>query len=113
MIISTISWGSLFAGDKRAAEVSGDTSLERILLILALVRYQSRIANSSIAGDIMTGFNRSAVSWKDELGLPESEDVGVFVVDIAESFQGFLFGVIRLAESIAQGCDPGIRGDQL
>ena len=49
MIISTISWGSLTAGDEGIAGVSGEALAERILLILARLRNQTCLANSSIA----------------------------------------------------------------
>jgi hypothetical protein len=49
MIVSTISWGSLVAGDEGIARVSGEAPAERILRILARLRYQTRLASSSIA----------------------------------------------------------------
>ena len=53
MIISTTSRGSLVAGDWCVVEVSGETSPERILRILARVRYRARLTSSSTAVTVM------------------------------------------------------------
>ena len=50
MIISTISWGSLVAGDEGVAKTSGESRLEHVLRILARVLYQIRMTSNSITG---------------------------------------------------------------
>jgi hypothetical protein len=49
MIISTISGGSLVAGDEGVVGVSGEALEEYMLRILARLRNQTRLASSSIA----------------------------------------------------------------
>jgi len=49
MIISMISWGSLEAADGRVVEVFGEAPPEHSLQIMARVRYQIILMNSSIA----------------------------------------------------------------
>ena len=71
--------GSLGAGDVRVCEVSGGAPPEPILWILARLRYQTRLASSSVAGAaIMVKRNDEKLAVR----LPDSEDMWVFLGSI-------------------------------
>ena len=54
MIISTISRGSLFAGDERSADILGEARPEHYFRITATPLYQTRIASNLTTGQILT-----------------------------------------------------------
>jgi hypothetical protein len=60
MIISTISWGRIVAGDEGVMEVPGEPPPGRILRIVARVRYQTRLMSRSITVTVIV------VRWSNE-----------------------------------------------
>ena len=81
MIISTISRGSLASVDDWAVRTPGESYAENSCVILARPRYQTRLTNSSVT---VRGKHQEE-SWVVNIGVPDSEDVGVFVGDIVVS----------------------------
>ena len=71
------------AGDEGVVGVSGEAPPERAIRILARPRYQTRLASNST-----TAVNVQQSKKQYGLGLPDNEDVGVFVDDIVAAVSG-------------------------
>ena len=84
MIISTISRGSLIAGDGSVVPVPGGAHPQLIPRILALARYQIRLTSNSNAVTVVT-VKYCSEEW--EAWLPDKEDVGVFLGRIVLSLE--------------------------
>lgn len=85
--ISTTSRGIRVAGDVCVVEVSMEAPPGRTLWILARLRYQTRLVNSSNAVAVLT------IKWNDgrwAVRIPDNEDVGVFFCGIFQG-AGFCF----------------------
>lgn len=107
MIVSMISWGSLVIGDERVVQVPREAPLERIRRILALLRYQIRLANSSIAVVVVT------VKWCNAEQLicpPDKEDVGVFLGSILSLLWG---STIQVPQAFGSESNCGKRPERL
>jgi hypothetical protein len=78
MTISTISGGSLVAGDEGVGEILLDPSAERV----PRIRCKTRLVRSSITAAVIV-VRRSSEEWA--VSLPDNEDAGVFGCGIAIS----------------------------
>lgn len=86
MIISITSWGSLMAGDEPIVQIAGQALHKNILRILAMIRYQIRLTNSSITE---AGVKVKCGNADREVLIPDKEDVGVFFGSIVLCGQFF------------------------